>query len=223
VVRSGDSLWDLAVKFYGDGNRYDLIANANRIDQSNRIKVGMQIKIPALPPAIVMNGRGIEPQAGVAPKPGYPILPDGLDQVRKVFGNFRFSEVQGGPPGRIQIDPKWVSVNIVTVMVPLLGTIQCHKLLAPVFVNVFKTLQAQKLGLGLKYYGCYVARHKMWNRTKGLSTHSWGIALDLNADTNAVGTAGTMDPRIIQIFAEHGFYWGGNFGDPMHFQYCVGY
>ena len=46
------------------------------------------------------------------------------------------------------------------------------------------------------------------------------IAVDLNTPTNQRGTAGTMDPQVVQIFKKWGFAWGGDWSytDPMHFE-----
>ncbi len=288
TVKTGDSLWTIARRFYGDGNKYVHIVQANNLNETRRIYAGMRLVIPpaepetkppiavpsaptpkepggasapdltipsrppvAPPNSIPSSSRpqplppstpepteptptpipsepppapaSPVPRAGVAPKPGYPIVPDSLQGVEKVFGKFTYKDLTGNPPGRIQIDAKWLAANIVTTQIPVLGTVQCHRLLVPVFVNVFKDLQAQGLAQGLKYWGCFVPRHKGWDASQDLSVHAWGIALDLNADTNAAGTEGNLDPRVIRIFAEHGFYWGGNFGDPMHFQYTISY
>ncbi|MCI1958829.1 MAG: LysM peptidoglycan-binding domain-containing protein [Clostridia bacterium] len=48
TVKSGDTLWALAKKFYDDGSRYADIAKANSISNPNRISVGQKIIIPAL-------------------------------------------------------------------------------------------------------------------------------------------------------------------------------
>ncbi len=50
TVVSGDSLWSIAHKFYGDGNKYDIIFQANRgtISNPNKIMVGQVISIPAI-------------------------------------------------------------------------------------------------------------------------------------------------------------------------------
>lgn len=219
-MKNGDSLWNLAVYYYGDGSKYMLIARENDIHAGRPLAPGMQLIIPPEPLA---PGMGIIPESNVAPLPGHPIVPDGLDMLKQVFGAFSYTEIRGKPVGRIQINAQWLANYIVKTNVPALGTIQCHKLLAPILVQVFKELQAQQLTAGLKYDGGFVARHKMWNPKRDLSVHSWGVAIDLNAESNAVGTAGKMDVRLITTFAKHGFYWGGNFGDPMHFQYVLNY
>ena len=48
TVQSGDSLWGIAQKVYGDGTKYNLIMSANGIADSTRLRVGMVLKIPAL-------------------------------------------------------------------------------------------------------------------------------------------------------------------------------
>lgn len=45
-VKSGDTLWDIATHFYGDGQQYRKIANANKIADPNMIDVGWELKIP---------------------------------------------------------------------------------------------------------------------------------------------------------------------------------
>ena len=46
TVRSGDTLWDIAVKYYGDGRKYTKIAQANNIPNPNLINIGMELTIP---------------------------------------------------------------------------------------------------------------------------------------------------------------------------------
>lgn len=46
TVRSGDTLWAVAVKYYGDGTQYRKIAAANNIPYPDEIKVGMRLVIP---------------------------------------------------------------------------------------------------------------------------------------------------------------------------------
>jgi LysM repeat protein len=267
TVKTGDSLWTIARHFYGDGNKYPLLVQANSLDEHHRIYSGLRLIIPSteesepteLPPTPapasafsapsrsapsstpapsdrfagpapsdskpepVAASASPMPKAGAAPRAGYPVVPDGREQIEKVFGKFTYKDLAGSPPGRIQIDSKWLAANIVTTQIPVLGTVQCHRLLVPIFTEVFRELQARGLAQGLKYWGCFVPRHKAWDASQELSVHAWGIALDLNVDANVSGGEGTLDPGIVRVFAEHGFFWGGNFGDPMHFQYCVSY
>lgn len=67
-----------------------------------------------------------------------------------------------------------------------------------------------------------------WRSQRGsdrLSMHSYGGALDFNAATNRLGTAGDMNPRIVEVFENFGWDWGGRWRrpDPMHFQFAKGY
>lgn len=44
------------------------------------------------------------------------------------------------------------------------------------------------------------------------SNHSFGIAIDLNADDGSNGAT------VAPVFQAHGFHWGKSFNDPMHFE-----
>jgi hypothetical protein len=109
---------------------------------------------------------------------------------------------------------------------------QCHKLVAQAFLNVFNELLVHygydrlvELGIDL-YGGCFNYR-EMRGGTE-LSTHSWGIAIDLDPDRNllheSAKTARFARPEykpMMDIFYGHGFINLGmekNF-DFMHFQY----
>lgn len=47
-VKSGDSLWAIAKKYYGDGSKYTEIAKANNITNPNLIYVNQKITLPKL-------------------------------------------------------------------------------------------------------------------------------------------------------------------------------
>lgn len=53
-----------------------------------------------------------------------------------------------------------------------------------------------------------------------LSMHSYGCAIDLDPEHNAMGTKGTMNPVVIDAFKGENWTWGGGWmnPDPMHFQ-----
>lgn len=130
-------------------------------------------------------------------------------------------------------------------------TIACHKLVAPQLEKVFleiwnycrliikqkygynqttawydeKTLNLIKvLRLDL-YGGAYNFRKKRGGSS--LSTHSWGIAIDIDPSNNGLGNSRyTMPMWVVEIFERHGFFWGGRWKgrnvDAMHFQLCTG-
>ncbi len=52
------------------------------------------------------------------------------------------------------------------------------------------------------------------------SNHSFGIAIDINALTNVLGTTGDMPEEVVAQWEIEGGAWGGSFSrtDPMHFE-----
>ncbi|MEU8896293.1 LysM peptidoglycan-binding domain-containing protein [Nocardia sp. NPDC048505] len=46
TVEPGDTMWAIAERFLGDGNRYQEIANASGIDNPDSIQPGQELKIP---------------------------------------------------------------------------------------------------------------------------------------------------------------------------------
>ena len=63
--------------------------------------------------------------------------------------------------------------------------------------------------------GCWNPR--LIDAGAGVSRHAYGIAIDLRAPA----VTGEHDPRLIEIFEDHGFTWGGDFlaPDPIHFEW----
>jgi hypothetical protein len=102
----------------------------------------------------------------------------------------------------------------------------CHKKMVNVFEDVFAKIQVRGLQSTVwSFGGCFSFRRQRSGHK--LSTHCWGIAIDLNPETNGLGTAGDMDRELVAVFRESGFTWGGDWlgrgRDPMHFQFCSGY
>lgn len=52
------------------------------------------------------------------------------------------------------------------------------------------------------------------------SNHAFGIAIDVNALTNALGASGDMPMEVVRQWEIEGGDWGGDFSrpDPMHFE-----
>ena len=156
------------------------------------------------------------------PRPGYPPIPEGLPEIEEVFGRFAFVEKSGA---LVAPDEAWVAASILGVKLPIVSqSVECHRKIEAPLLNALKELARAGLAHEVRSCeGCYWPRHKMHDPARELSLHSWGVAIDFNASTNLPGTAGNMHSHVVEVFAKHGFYWGGHFGDPMHFQYAHGY
>lgn len=52
------------------------------------------------------------------------------------------------------------------------------------------------------------------------SNHAWGLAVDINALSNVMGTSGDMPMEVVREWEAEGGAWGGDFSrpDPMHFE-----
>jgi D-alanyl-D-alanine carboxypeptidase-like protein/putative peptidoglycan binding protein len=100
-----------------------------------------------------------------------------------------------------------------------------HHLLVGAFEAVFAEIQRRGLVEQIRSWGGIYNFRAIRGTTRRLSLHAFGAALDLNPDTNRLGTEGDMSPAIVEVFEHHGFFWGGRFHrpDPMHFQYARGY
>jgi hypothetical protein len=155
-------------------------------------------------------------------------------QLESVFGKFTYTEGSGGD---INIDQAWVSANIVSVDIPQLHKftkghpIECHRLIAGPLKAAFADIEARGLlPLVLAYDGLWVPRHKGHDPSRGISLHSWGAAIDINADWNPYGGppaplgAKGSTVALISSFEAQGFAWGGYFHAPycdsMHFEYA---
>jgi len=158
--------------------------------------------------------------------------PNGLQQIIDTFGDiFEFLHSDQ------TLDPRWESEMLTRITLPfplplswnpdlMVDEIRCHKLLSGAFIDVFTQIHERGFsGRVNSLGGCFSFR--LQRAGAKISTHAWGIAIDLNTASNAQGTAGKMDHAIIAIFRSAGFTWGGQWTgkrrDPMHFQFCSGY
>lgn len=105
------------------------------------------------------------------------------------------------------------------------GTIACNETLLGDLLAIFRDIDhAGLMDRIVTYDGCYVYR-----KIRGgsiLSMHARGAAIDINADLNPmgarpkrIGERGCV-AELVPIFAQYGWYWGGNFTrcDGMHFE-----
>jgi hypothetical protein len=155
-----------------------------------------------------------------------------LDEIMLKFGNiFDYINYDG------TIKPGWEIDQMGLVGIPFsiplafcpsleVDKIYCHKKLISTFTRVFQAIHENHLQKYIRSFGgCYTYRNK-YTQTQ-LSAHSWGIAIDLNPETNMPCSRGDMNPEIVRIFRSYGFEWGGDWKrrnrNPMHFQWCTGY
>ncbi len=138
----------------------------------------------------------------------------------------RFGEWSGYPdpadPGAIQIDPRWVDKKIVTTTVPVLGEVTCHRKLIPQLRGAMDELEQDGLASTIHAFaGCFAARNVLSSPSASISHHSWGIAIDVNADTNPFARPPSQDAQLVALMERWGFTWGGGWivPDGMHFEY----
>lgn len=140
--------------------------------------------------------------------------------VAGALGSFRYRYFEDGT---VEPDPAWVGANIRSAAVPVLGNVTCHKVLLPQLSAALAEVQDTGLASSIDagdFGGCYAPRFIGHDPGKGLSLHTWGIALDLNVAGNQRGTVGEIDLGVVAIFQKWGFAWGGDwqYTDPMHFE-----
>ena len=150
----------------------------------------------------------------------------GTSERVQVFGAFAWSDLKGGS---IRIDPGWVARNIVSCCLAKANgqggdvNTQCHTLAKEPLERAFQELaQSGQWRLIDTFDGLWVPRHMTWNSRRGLSSHSWGIAFDLNAATNAYnGGTSAANRTLNETFNRYGFAWGGDWNgakDSMHWE-----
>ena len=117
--------------------------------------------------------------------------------------------------------------------------LRLHKDLVEEVQSIYDELK--KLGVQLNgFQGSYCYRKiKKANGKSGnaLSMHALGCAIDINYNLNPYkdkgkpqtsgddtprGIVRTMNSPIVKVFANHGWGWGGRYGDYMHFSKANG-
>lgn len=176
-------------------------------------------------------GGATAPALAVNRRSNGTILPLTGTGLTSVFGLFSYADVAGG---RIKITGGWEAANIVSLPTPLLAelgypSITVHTKATMAYQAVLARIEAAGLiDKLLTCAGTFVPRHKGWDVTRGLSSHSWGIAIDFNVAWNGYGVSpasiGQMGSlrELVPLFAAEGFAWGGDFSPPyvdgMHFE-----
>lgn len=150
---------------------------------------------------------------------GDAVMPQLL--VKEAFGEFA---ARADSDGRITIEPRWVTRNLRSERVPLLGRLTCHRALFPQLEAALRGLEAggqSHVVDASDHAGCWVPRFIGWDPDDWLSHHAWGIALDVNVSNNAFGAPPDQGPELVTAMERSGFTWGGRWliPDGMHFEW----
>jgi hypothetical protein len=142
-------------------------------------------------------------------------------RIKDIFDEFAY--VPAAPGAReLRLDPAWVSANIVTADLPVIGTVRCHRALVPALRGAMQELADRNLaGLVEGHWGCFNPR--LIRAGGELSRHAWGAAIDVNFTSNPTGTTSTLDPRLVSVMERWGFVSGSDWlvPDPGHFEYVA--
>lgn len=95
----------------------------------------------------------------------------------------------------------------------------CNRDMIQPLTAAFQNLTQRGYASEIKTWdGCFNIRKKRGGST--MSLHSWAVAIDLNAASNAFGSKPTLSAGFVKCFTDAGFDWGGNWSKPdgMHFQ-----
>lgn len=171
--------------------------------------------------------------------PNWPTCPEDVKPLssaerEELFGSFTFKPTNQNES--VVITSDWATKNIVTIAIPQLecvsgcgssGKISVHKAIAGQITNFFQAIEDEGLKQLVKTWGgAFNPRFIRGSKTV-LSNHSWGTAFDINVQWNMLGTRPALKGQLgsvrelVEIAVEHGFYWGGWFGqrpDGMHFE-----
>lgn len=168
--------------------------------------------------------------------------PSGATQAQLVaaFGN---PEGPGaGPssqgPAWFTPSPQWERDNLVRVPLAdlpgwpaypgaVVSAVRVHRLVAPVLIATWAEVRRRGLASRLRTYnGAFAARHMGHDRSRPLSVHAFGAALDFDAAWNGYGVPlerMQIDREVVRCFEECGWTWGGRwtgqYADGMHVQW----
>lgn len=156
--------------------------------------------------------------------------PKGLAAINHTYGN---------PLGYVNNKKDWETIALIEVplryeLIYAYGNspiyrIRAHRLVATLIRDCLDSISRAGVDSHrITYGGCY-----SWRAMRGsskLSTHTWGIAIDIDPINSRRGLkwdgGKRMVPKVVvEIFKSAGFTWGGDFKIPdcMHFQYARGY
>ena len=210
---------------FGNNRWYKLSGPKNEYIWSGGVEI-VALPVPALTTSF--------PAPVVSRRANGTILPLKGADLKFHYGDC--GAAQGAAPGTFVPDAAWQAANLVQFPHKLLiavkqPSLQVHKLAQPYFQAAFDEIDRQ--GLGVRVVSCsgtYVPRFiRSPTATVNpvISSHAWGVAIDLNESFNGQGAPPALPGatgslrELVPIFAAYGFAWGGDFSttvDGMHFE-----
>ncbi|HVM51625.1 MAG TPA: M15 family metallopeptidase [Acidimicrobiales bacterium] len=139
---------------------------------------------------------------------GDAVLPPSVLKV--TFGEWSARRLGGG---RLELDAAWMAEWLVSVDMPVLGRIRCHRDLVPVLRSALTELADRGLleTIDRTASGCWNPRTIAGGDHP--SRHAWGAAVDLVPMPAA--------PGLVEVMERWGLTWGGRWldPDPVHFEF----
>lgn len=168
---------------------------------------------------------------GIVPA-GLPRKPNGLNEIINTFGDPRMFVNQKDVWEAMSLQIRDLPQSLIYAFDTnqIIHRVRAHKRVVDhLAMTLMECLARGVPKERLKYGGSYQWRSKRVSAS--LSTHTWGIAVDIEPTENPMGTRWVddgkhLDPRIIEIFEAQGWFWGERFAsgpDPMHFQWATGF
>ena len=151
----------------------------------------------------------------------------GTATTKKLLGEFSYRPTVGSS---ILVAGSWTSPNIAwkTRYTDIKLGNNCNRIVVAAIQGALTEIKNSGLSRFVdtansnRYGGCFVGRYNRLAGNFGApSRHAWGMAFDINTDTNPQGGVPQMNCAVVRIFRKWGFAWGGNFWpeDGMHFEY----
>jgi hypothetical protein len=147
------------------------------------------------------------------------VTPHGIAAIVQTFGDCT--------------DPRFEAENIVQFALPYpllydgrtVLKSRCHRKAVENFQFAFEELAMAGLQDECRNYGGIFNQRRTRGGSKP-STHSWGIAIDLEPLRYPLRSTKRMPEQVVAIWRAAGFAYGGDWRsrpDPMHFQLATGY
>ena len=93
--------------------------------------------------------------------------------IKSIFGEFAIRTVGED----VEIDPNWAAANLLTIDLPTIGSVTCHRHL---IAQLQQALSSSVPPDDLRSDDCWNPR--LIRATGDLSRHAWGIAIDLQTE-----------------------------------------